>query len=194
MADSLTPRTPITQLPTAAPLTGAELVPMVQGGVTVKAAASALTSQAISGGTIAGAPGQTALTVTASGAPNSHGLVVTGDMLLNGVSISILGRNVRNSDYTFSMEDVSGFVYHTDAGANTYTIPDNTDLPFTIGTPITISLGGTSGNVTITPGGSVLLRQAGTTNTGARTLAANAMATLLKVDTDEWVINGVGVT
>ena len=38
------------------------------------------------------------------------------------------------------------------------------------------------------------LRQAGTANTGSRTLAQYGFASLLKVDTTVWIISGAGVS
>lgn len=48
--------------------------------------------------------------------------------------------------------------------------------------------------VTITQGGSLTLRQAGTTNTGNRTLAARGLCTIWFVSTTEAVLSGAGVT
>ena len=38
------------------------------------------------------------------------------------------------------------------------------------------------------------LRMVGTGTTGSRTLAANGMATLLKITSTEWLISGAGLT
>lgn len=205
-----TVNTPISQLPPATlPLTGSELIPMDQGGITVKGILSAqsagLAGQSISwtvaqhftaGATVVGASGQPALTVTANGGVGSSAASFVGNVRVNGstVGLAILPQNIQNVDYQFDLSDVGKHVYHTVAGANTYTIPKNVDVIFDIGTPITIVLGSASGNVTIALGAGVTLRQAGTANTGPRTLAANALVTLLKVNTDEWLINGVGIT
>lgn len=49
-------------------------------------------------------------------------------------------------------------------------------------------------NQTITQGTSVTLRQAGTANTGNRTLAQYGVATILCVGTDTFVISGAGLS
>lgn len=103
-------------------------------------------------------------------------------------------QNIQNADYAFALSDRGKHVYHTVAGANTYDIPTNATTAFPIGAVITVVAGGASGDISIAPAGGVTLRQAGTGSTGTRTLAADGECTLLKVDTDEWKINGVGLT
>lgn len=51
-----------------------------------------------------------------------------------------------------------------------------------------------SGVVTIAPAVGVTLRQAGNTNTGNRSVAANGLVTLLKEVADEWVVSGAGLS
>jgi hypothetical protein len=65
-------------------------------------------------------------------------------------------------------------------------------VAFTVGTAIlVVSTGGAS---TINTQAGVSLILAGTGNTGSRSLASDGMATLLKVATNTWYINGSGVT
>lgn len=187
-----TVNTPISQLtPATLPLTGAEEIPMDQAGVTVKA----------SSGALAAAVGSVPLTLTA-------GLTVTGGTVdfsrLGFGSILLSGGNpggyldipltIQNVNYQFTPSDRGSGIRHTAAGAHTYTIADNATVPMPIGAVITVEVGSASGNVTIAPAGGVTLRQAGTTNTGNRTIAANGLCTLLNVGVDEWKINGVGLT
>ncbi len=51
-----------------------------------------------------------------------------------------------------------------------------------------------SGNITITQGGSLTLRQVGTANTGNRTLAQRGLATVVFISATEAVISGGGLT
>jgi len=51
-----------------------------------------------------------------------------------------------------------------------------------------------SGNLTITQGGSLTLRQVGTANTGNRTLAQRGLVTVVFISTTEAVISGGGLT
>jgi hypothetical protein len=58
--------------------------------------------------------------------------------------------------------------------------------------PVTIVNNGTTA-ISITASG-VTLKRAGTASTGTRTLSANGVATLLKVDTNTWFISGAGLS
>ena len=81
----------------------------------------------------------------------------------------------------------------TDAGKHVYpstnvTIPANSSVAFPVGTTIVIANpGSTTKTISITTD---TLRQAGTTNTGTRTLAAYGLATLVKVSSTVWYISG----
>ena len=75
--------------------------------------------------------------------------------------------------------------------AGTYTIPANGSVAFPIGTVLTFVNATTSCTIPITTDTMTL---AGTTTTGTRTLAANGIATALKIGTTSWLINGTGLT
>ena len=64
---------------------------------------------------------------------------------------------------------------------------------FSIGDVVTI-YNNSSGSQTITQGSSVTLRQAGTSNTGNRSLALYGVATLMCVASNTFVISGVGLS
>lgn len=85
----------------------------------------------------------------------------------------------------------------TDRGASVdtsaaVTVPANATVAFPVGSTVSLTNISNAG-ITVTPAGGVTLRRAGTTQTGARTLAAYGMATLRKVAADEWYITGAGV-
>ena len=74
----------------------------------------------------------------------------------------------------------------------TLTVPANSSVAFPIGTAIVvINIAATSLSVAITTDTMTLVN---TTTTGTRTLAQNAMATLVKVGATSWIIAGLGVT
>ena len=74
----------------------------------------------------------------------------------------------------------------------TLTVPANAAVAFPIGTAIVvINVNATSLSVAITTDTMTLVN---TTTTGTRTLAQNAMATLVKVGATSWIIAGLGVT
>jgi hypothetical protein len=74
----------------------------------------------------------------------------------------------------------------------TLTVPANSAVAFPIGTAIVvINIAATSLSVAITTDTMTLVNS---TTTGTRTLAQNAMATLVKVGATNWIIAGLGVT
>lgn len=191
---------PISQLPSAAtPLTGEELIPLDQGGVTSKATVNQLAGIAFADPTSKVGPavvdGVASTVMRSDAAP---ALDQTADYDFTGalqttakdVGYKDIPQNVQNGAYQFALTDRGEHVYHTAAGAHVYTIPTHATTAFPIGATITCVAGAASGNVTITPAGGVTLRQGGTTNVGARVLAANGMCTMLQVAQDEWFIKG----
>ena len=102
-------------------------------------------------------------------------------------------QNSQSADYTFALTDRGGHVYHPVADTNnrTWTIPANASVAFPIGSVITLVNEINTITVAIT---SDTLVFAGTGSTGSRSLAANGIATLLKVTSTRWYINGTGVT
>jgi hypothetical protein len=76
-------------------------------------------------------------------------------------------------------------------GSGAITLPSNASVPLAIGTAILIIA---TGSTTVTPQLGVQLIEAGSGNTGARTLATNSQASCIKVATNTWYISGVGIT
>ena len=101
-------------------------------------------------------------------------------------------QNPQNAAYTLALTDRGKSIDVSTSGI-TITIPSNSAVAFPSGAVVTITNLAAS-TITISPTGGVTLRQAGTVNTGARTLAAYGMATLRKVATDTWFIGGAGVS
>jgi len=93
---------------------------------------------------------------------------------------------------TLTIADAGKLVYITGA-SQTVTIPANGSVAFPIGTAITFIAGPASSatSIAITTDTMYL---AGTGSTGTRTLAANAMATAVKVASTTWYINGTGLS
>lgn len=134
--------------------------------------------------------------------PKSGG-TVTGELtsLGNGTTVLDSGGTARaigyraiplaskSASYQISLGDV-GQGISTSAGI---TVPPNATTAFAIGDTIAIYNSGAS-NITITQGAGVTLRLVGTATKGSRTLATHGLCTLLKVDTDEWVASGGGLS
>ena len=96
-------------------------------------------------------------------------------------------QNSRTSSYTLLAADAGRHVSITTGGV---TVPSGV---FGVGDAVTVYNDSGSPQA-ITQGASVTLRQAGTTSTGNRTLAAYGIATLLCVASNTFVISGAGLT
>jgi hypothetical protein len=95
----------------------------------------------------------------------------------------------RTAAYTIALTDVAMAIPITTGGI---TVPTNATVPFAAGDIVIILNTGTASQA-ITPASGVTLTLAATNSTGARALAQNGVATLLKIGTDTWLIYGVGV-
>lgn len=100
-----------------------------------------------------------------------------------------------SADRTFALTDQGMHIYHpsADTTARTWTIPANASVAFPIGSTITLINDSGAGAITIAINSDTLVL-AGSGATGSRTLAANGDATLLKIGTTRWRINGTGLT
>jgi hypothetical protein len=77
--------------------------------------------------------------------------------------------------------------------ARTWTIDSNANVAYALGDTITFVNQNGAGVITIAIT-SDTMRLAGPGTTGNRTLAANGIATAIKVATTEWLISGTGLT
>lgn len=118
----------------------------------------------------------------------------------NGLSSTALGYRITpittiSADYTIVAADSGGTILHpsSDTTARTVTIPANASVAFPAGTAITFVNQNGAGVLTIAINTDTM-RLAGAGTTGSRTLAANGMATAVKITATEWIINGTGLT
>ena len=98
----------------------------------------------------------------------------------------------KSEDYTLVLTDSGKHIYHpaADDNARTFTIPANSSVAFPVGTAITFINGINTLTIAITTD---TLTLANSTDTGSMTLAANGIATAIKVASTSWLISGVGV-
>lgn len=96
-------------------------------------------------------------------------------------------QNAQTAAYTLVASDNGKHISITTGGV---TVPSGV---FSVNDTVTI-FNNSSSNQTITQGTSVTLRQAGTTNTGNRTLAGYGLATILCVASNSFVIIGAGIS
>ena len=108
---------------------------------------------------------------------------------LNGVSAS--GTSVavaadKTADYTLGLGDASSSIGVDSGTAKNLTVPLNSSVAFPVGTVIEVRQVG-AGQVTIVATGGVTLRSAGA---ALKLRAQYAAASLLKVATDTWSVQG----
>jgi hypothetical protein len=162
-------------------------------GVAVLSATSVLNDASQTSVTIAGSA-TTALTIGASGAPIT-GFARTATTASTASSLGYLGlpQSATSTTATLAIGDVGKHIYVT-TNSQTITIPANSSVAYPIGTTLTF-IAGPSPVVTVSIAiATDTMRLAGGALTGTRTLAANGMATAVKVAATTWYINGTGLT
>jgi hypothetical protein len=142
------------------------------------------TSAALTAGTIElGAASDTTLSRSAAGV-----IAVEGVPLYSNIP-----QNSQSTAYTTVLADAQKHLLHptADNNARTFTIDSNANVPYPIGTAITFVNQINTLTIAITSDTLVL---AGAGTTGSRTLAANGIATALKIASTTWIISGTGLT
>lgn len=123
----------------------------------------------------------------------------TGKLLKDGgktiAEIKQIEQNSQSGAYTMVLADAGKHILHpsADTTARIFTIPANSSVAYPVGTAITIVNQNAAGVVTIAIT-SDTMRLAGAGTTGSRTLAANGVATALKITSTEWIISGTGLS
>lgn len=135
------------------------------------------------------------LTTPALGTPASGNLSSCTADGTNAVGYLGLPQNSQSAAYTAVLADAGKHLFHpsADTTARTFTIPANASVAYPVGTTLTFVNQNAAGVITIAITTDTM-RLAGAGTTGSRTLAANGIATAVKVTTTEWLINGTGLT
>jgi hypothetical protein len=104
-------------------------------------------------------------------------------------------QNSQSAAYTLVLADAGKHILHpsADTTARIFTIPANSSVAFPIGTMVTFINQNSGGVITLSITTDTL-RLAGTGTTGNRTLAANGVATAIKLTSTEWIVSGTGLT
>jgi hypothetical protein len=104
-------------------------------------------------------------------------------------------QNSQSADYTLVIGDAGKHILHpsADTTARTFTIPANGTVAFAVGTVVSFVNQASAGVITIAITTDTM-RLAGAGTTGSRTLAANGIATAIKLTSTEWIISGTGLT
>lgn len=138
-------------------------------------------------------------TVTLAGTDSSTLNYGVGGTLTGSSSAAVFYDNIpQNSQsvaYTLVLADANKHVFHpaADTTARIWTIPANASVAYPVGTAITFINQNAGGVITISITTDTL-RLAGVGTTGSRTLAANGIATAIKITATEWIISGTGLT
>jgi hypothetical protein len=142
-------------------------------------------------GTIGGA------IVTATGNITGGNIITAGNVSGNTAGYAIGYRDIPQVSFTgnatIATTDAGKHYYSTQSSNYTLTIANNASQGFQVGAAITVVNQGT-GTISIAQGSGVTLYLAGNAASGNRSVATFGMATIMKVATDTWFINGTGVS
>jgi hypothetical protein len=127
---------------------------------------------------------------------NTRGLYMDLGNAPNGSGTAVGYRDIPQISFTgnatIATTDAGRHYYSTLSTGNVLTIANNASQSFQVGAAISIVNQGT-GTITVAQGSGVTLYLAGNATAGNRSVATFGMATLIKVATDTWFINGTGV-
>lgn len=142
--------------------------------------------------------GVTALSVTTIELGHASDTTVSrsaaGIVAVEGVPLySQIPQNSQSAAYTTVLADAQKHILHptADNNARTFTIDSNANVAYPIGTCLTFINQINTVTIAIT---SDTLTMAGTGSTGSRTLAANGIATAIKIASTSWIISGTGLS
>lgn len=121
--------------------------------------------------------------------------LLLGEFQQNGISVKTIEQNSQSTGYTAVLADANKHLLHpsADTTARIFTIPANGSVAYPIGTALTFVNQNAAGVLTIAITTDTM-RLAGAGTTGSRTLAANGVATALKITATEWIISGTNLT
>jgi competence protein ComGC len=188
--------TPLLGTPTsgvATNLTGLPLTTGVTGTLPVANGGTGVTTSTGSGNNVLST--SPTLVTPILGTPTSGNLSNCTVDGTNSVGYLNIPQNSQSAAYTLVLADAGKNIYHpsTDTTARIFTIPANSSVAFPIGTAVTFINDTSGGTITIAITTDTLVL-AGAGTTGSRTLAANGMATCIKMTSTRWMINGAGLT
>lgn len=187
--------------PATTPLSGSETLSIVQGGVTKDTTVQDIANKA-PGATVPTGTGYRHVTAGVEDAAATTATGVATDVVNAGtglgtteVSFRHVPQNSQSAAYTLVASDSGKHIYHpsSDTTARIWTIPANSTVAFPIGAAVTFLNDSSAGVITIAITTDTLV-QAGTGSTGSRSLAANGVATAIKVTSTRWQISGTGLT
>ena len=131
--------------------------------------------------------------VLLSGGDASLGTVTPATLNASSVGYTGMPANSQSAAYTLVASDAGKHIIHpsSDDNARTFTIPANSSVAYPVGTVVTFVNAINTLTIAITTDTMTL---ANSTTTGSRTLAANGIATAIKIGSTNWLIAGPGLT
>lgn len=114
--------------------------------------------------------------------------------LIKALTASLV-QNSQSAAYTTVLTDAGKHIFHpaADTTARIFTIDSNANVAYPVGTTIVFINETSGGVITISiTDDTLVLSPEGTT--GSRTLAAEGMATAIKITSTKWMISGTGLT
>lgn len=174
------------------PLAGTETLSVVQGGVLKDCTAQDIADLGGGGGDVVG-PASAVDDRIATFDGTTGKLIQDGGATI--AEVRSIPQNSQSAAYELVLADAGRHILHpsADTTARTFTIPANSSVAFPIGTAVTFVNQNGAGVVTIAITTDTM-RLAGAGTTGSRTLAANGVATAIKLTATEWIVSGVGLS
>jgi hypothetical protein len=135
--------------------------------------------------------------ISVTGNISGGNIITAGNITGNTAGFALGYRDIPQvaftANATIATTDAGKHFYSTQSTDYILTIANNASQGFATGAAITVINQGT-GNITVAQGSGVTLYLAGNATSGNRTVATFGMATIMKVATDTWFINGTGVS
>jgi len=172
-----------------------DLAPKTDGGATYNAGTGTLTATAFAGpltGNVTGNASGTAATVTGAAQTNItsvgtlSALTVTGAVTAGSLVAPLAINAQTGTTYTFVLADAGKFVSSSNGSAQTFTVPPNSSVAYTVGTQIMVQNIG-SANCTLAQGSGVTINSK---DSNKEIDGQYAAATLIKTATDAWSLIG----
>lgn len=189
----------------AAAVAGTDYLAPPSGTALLKANSGAALANATAGTDYIAPPSGTAILKANSGGALANAVAGTDYLAPAAIGVTVqafdaqlfsnIPQNSQSAAYPLVLTDAQKHIFHpsADTTARTFTIPANASVAYAIGTAITFINQHSAGVVTIAITTDTM-RLAGAGTTGSRTLAADGVATAIKITATEWIISGTGLT
>ena len=168
-------------------LGGANVNATTHTGTTVSVSANVTGGNVLTGGLISATGNITGGNLTISG---NTATITTANYSIGYLNIPQISLAANS---TAALVDSGKHYYSTTSGNLQLTIPDNANVAFPVGTALSLVVQA-AGNVLVVTQPSTTLYLGGNSTAGNRVVSAYGMATLMKVATNTWFINGTGVS